>query len=231
MANTRTKIERLGLHDFVLGLYANGVVSVKEIARRIKVERGEKISEDAVRNHLSTHVKPEFENAASVKIQEHVDRVVPQDLKALEEMEAQCLEWFRELPKEQAARLAHAATEIDSELDSWIKLFKEAPARKRAKVVKDIIRSCLELVNQDARQQDKRIKAIAMAVKIIEVKLGKAGVLEDDQKGRIVILDRSGDYDPSEGDAGTARRRKPLTLVMQDRGEQGEYLDHAGSEF
>ncbi len=216
MANNRTKIERLGLHDFVVGLYAKGVVTAREIARRIKDEHGEKISEDAVRNHLSTHVKSQFENAASVKIQEHVDRVVPQDLKALEEMEAQCLEWFRELPKEQASRLASAVLEIESDYHEWVKLFKEAPARKKSKVIQDIIRNCLELVNRDARQQDKRIKAISMAVKIIEVKLGKAGVLEDDQKGRIVILDRSRDYEPHDPDAGPGKQRKPLTLVMEN---------------
>ena len=58
-------------------------------------------------------------------------------------------------------------------------------------VVKAIIAECLELVQEDARSQEQRLKAMRAAVNIIELKLSKAGLLDEDSRGRIVILSRS----------------------------------------
>ena len=46
------------------------------------------------------------------------------------------------------------------------------------------------------RMQKKRIEAMAQAVKIIELKLRHAGLLDAETQGRIVIVDRSDEYDP-----------------------------------
>ncbi|WP_028316706.1 hypothetical protein [Desulfatibacillum aliphaticivorans] len=211
MANNKTRIEREGLQDYVVELYAQGIVTGTAVAQKLKEEKDFDISPSSVRKYLAK-LKPQFEKAASKKIQDHVDQVVPQDLNTLEEMEAQCIEWFRELPSEQAERLASAALEINGELDRWIEMLTSLGAKKRADVIQDIIRRVIHLVNRDARLQDKRIKAMKMVLDIIALKIGKARELDDDQKGKIILVDRSSDYVPPDPDSGEGR--KPMRVVM-----------------
>jgi len=96
MANKRSKIEILGLAEDVQALVATGL-SARRIATRINNEHPEaEISESAVTRYV-VRVRKEAAGEAFQKIKDHVDRVVPEDLKALEEMEGRCLEWGREV--------------------------------------------------------------------------------------------------------------------------------------
>jgi len=59
-------------------------------------------------------------------------------------------------------------------------------------VVKKIMRICLVYTTREDRLQAQRIQAMNMATKIIDLKLRQAGLLDDDGKGQVVVLDRRG---------------------------------------
>lgn len=208
MANDVSKIERLGLVERVHAMMTDDGITVgREIGRRLRAE-GHEISDQAVNRYLAKVGRVATSRAEKI-IQEHVDKVVPEDLKALEELELLCLGWSRENPLELADRMAGVVSAIDFEIDAWARMISEAAAEadpdKRKKLIGAIIKRCLEYTNKDARLQDKRIKAMAQVVKIIELKLSKAGLLTDEGKGRIVIVDRSDEYVPHDPKAPAKR--------------------------
>ena len=107
MVNRRSKIENLGLTEDVQALVASGL-SARRIAVRLNNEHPEAgISDSAVTRYVA-RMRKEAQGEAFQKIKDHVDRVVPDDLKALEEMEAQSLEWAREAGQDRVERMAEA---------------------------------------------------------------------------------------------------------------------------
>jgi hypothetical protein len=102
MANTQSKIEKLGLAKEVNAMMTGGVTSGQEIGRRLR-EAGLKISDSAVNRYLNKVGREAMDRSFDI-IQEHVDKIVPDDLDALEGMEDQCLKWANEDPKEAAER-------------------------------------------------------------------------------------------------------------------------------
>lgn len=214
MANTASKIERLGLSERVSSLMVDDGITVGREIGRILRKEGHHVSDAAVNRYLSK-VGRVAKSRADKIIQDHVDKVVPDDLVALERVESVSLKWFNEEPSEMADRLAGVKTAIDWEIDSWAKMISEGSTAEkpevRARIIKNIIKTCLEYILKDERLQDKRLKAAAMAVKVIELKLAKSGLLKDDGRGKIVIIDRSEEYDPE--DKGEAKKKvKPLVL-------------------
>jgi hypothetical protein len=193
LGNKRTKVEQMGLSRFIQGLAAEGL-SARRIAVRVKVEKPEvKISDSAVIRYVGKLRSAAADEAFDV-IRKHVDKVVPEDLKALEEMEAQCLEWAREAGKDRIDRMAEAAVEIRGKVDAWrLMLQEERDADGQRVLVKKIIRECLEFMAREDRLQAQRDKAMNTAIKIIDLKLRQAGLLDDEGKGRIVIVDRRTD--------------------------------------
>ena len=203
----------------------DGITVGREIGRRLRAD-GVDISDQAVNRYLAKVGRVATSRAEKI-IQEHVDRVMPDDLKALEELEAYCLNWSRENPVELADRLADVKAAIDFELDQWASDLKAAEAEKnpvkRGKLIRGIIKRCVDYVLQDDRLQDKRIRAMAQAVKIIELKLSKAGMLNDEGKGRIVILDRSEEYEPHDPKAPAESKRKAFVIKF---GGKNDPLGH-----
>lgn len=213
MANTASKIERMGLADRVSSLMIDDGITVGREIGRILRREGHKISDAAVNRYL-TRVGRVAKSRADRIIQEHVDKVVPGDLEALEQVEAVSLKWFQEEPSEMADRLAGVKSAIDFEVDSWAKMLQQATAAgghaERRQAVKKIVRTCLEYILKDERLQDKRLKAATMAVKVIELKLAKSGMLKDDGRGKIILVNSSDEYDPEKPAAD--KKRKPLVV-------------------
>ena len=216
MANRQTKIESLGLGNDVQSLLAEGM-SARRIASRLRAIHPElDISDSSVIRYVST-VKQEASREAFAKIKDHVDRVVPDDLKALEEMESQCLAWAREAGKDRIDRMAEAAAQIANRLEEWRDmLLEERDDEARRILVKKIIRECLEFMAREDRLQSQRDRAMNTAIKIIDLKLRQAGLLDDDGKGRIVLVNhQAGRVSVQSADG----EYEPFTIPVEDQGE------------
>ena len=190
MANLQTKIERQNLAPRVQTLMKAGVVHGTQISAALKAD-GHDISPQAV-NRFLAKMRDTSRPLAATIFEEHVQKEMPKDLEALEEMEAMCLVWAREAEQDIKQRVAQAAVDLPGEAERWKGLLKgmcsENPKESLA-ATQEAIATCLGYLTRDARFQDKRVQAINQAVKIIELKLRQAGVLQDDDRGRIIIMD------------------------------------------
>lgn len=139
----------MGLDVWIQELAAEGL-SGRRIAAQIKIEQPDvSVSDSAIIRYVSK-LRKESEGEAFGIIRKHVDKVIPEDLEVLEEMEAQCLAWAREAGKD--------------------------------------------------RLQIQRDKAMNTAIKIIEIKLRHAGLLDEEGKSPIYIVDRTGGKVPEKKD-------------------------------
>lgn len=226
MGNQVSKIEKLGLADRVAHIMTDeGITVGREIGRKLR-EDGIRISDAAVNRYLAKVGRIATTRAEKI-ITDHVDKVIPDDLKALEEMEGLGLAWSREDPIELADRLAGIKATIEFELNAWATQIMEAAAEtnheKRALAIKAIIKKCLDYILKDERLQDKRLKAMGTVIKIIELKLSKAGLLKEEGRGRIVIVDRSGEYETDDPQKPAAEKgRKPMVVRFCKRSEAKE---------
>lgn len=197
MANTISKIERLGLGDRVQALYLQGVTTGKAIAEALcKENPGLKLSKAAASRYLQT-MKLEAKKTAFQRVTEHVDRVVPEDLDALEEIEKTALKWAKEDAADITSRTAQAAIEIEGEIREWKALISMARSEDLGVTVRTIIQKCLAYLTRDARFQARRMASYNLAQSVIALKLKHAGLLGDEAKGNFIIRDRSGEYVPA----------------------------------
>jgi hypothetical protein len=156
-----------------------------QIARMLREENPEvTISDSAVLKYVNS-IKHTISTDAFQKIRAHVDKVVPDDLAALESMEAMCLAWANEAEKDVTDRITEAAADLEHELDQWRSIITDTGGDKRP--VTQLINRAVSLIQKDSRQQENRLKAMRQAVQIIDLKLRQAGLLDDDTKGRIVL--------------------------------------------
>jgi len=65
-------------------------------------------------------------------------------------------------------------------------------------LVRKIIRECLIYMAREDRLQLQRDKAMNTAIKIIDLKLRQAGLLDDEGKSPIYIVDRTGGKRPED---------------------------------
>ena len=199
MANRRTKIEQMGLSGRIQELMTEGL-SGRRIAAQVKMENPDaEVSGSAIARYVGKARNAATDEAFKT-IRDHVDRVVPEDLKALEEMEAQCLKWAREAGKDRVDRMADAAYEMPGMIDEWAdRLLLYATKRDevaREILVRKIQRDCLTLMAREDRLQEQRLKAMNTSIKIIDLKLRQAGLLDDEGKSPIYIVDRTGGRRP-----------------------------------
>lgn len=220
VGNQISKVEKLGLAERVTRIMTDeGITVGREIGRKLRAD-GVSISDAAVNRYLKKAGRVAASRAEKI-ITEHVDKVIPDDLKALEELEGLGLKWTREEPLELADRLAGIKATIAFELDEWSAQIAaaagESNLEKRAAAIKAIINKCLGYILKDDRLQDKRLRAAATVIKIIELKLSKAGLLKDEGRGRILIVDRSGEYDPEDAQKPAAERGRKCMVVRFDK--------------
>lgn len=213
MANEISKIDRLGLASRVKEYFLkDNIRTAKGIAEKLRTD-GVKISDASVARYLAK-VKDDYRDASRKVVYDHVNRELPKDLNALEELEAQCLEWSRMDMPVLLERTASAAVAIDGELDAWDKMFSAYHYNKdpltRISLVKEIIKKCLTYISVADEKLDNRLKAIKQAAGIIELKLRHATGLDADSRGNIIIMDRSKDGPVNEvkpGDKGKDQGR------------------------
>ena len=205
MANVQTKIEKWGLAPQVLDLLSRGITSPAAIADALNgfmlghdEHKGRSVTRTAVTRFIEAK-KPEIKKAATAIFTDHVKNVVPNDLSALEEFEGLCLEWVRESVENRHARIAEAVARIDDEVERWSALLEQArDPEEKATALRGIVSRCLKYLSGDDDEQKRRLAAMRQATQIIDLKLTKAAMLEDTDKGRIIIVDRSGDYNQEQ---------------------------------
>ena len=189
----------MGLDKRIQELVTEGL-SARRIAAQVKIETPDaEVSGSAIIRYVGK-VRNAATDEAFKTIRDHVDRVVPEDLKALEEMEAQCLSWAREAGKDRVDRMADAAYEITGLVDEWavrvLTYANKQDDETKGFLVRWIIRQCLVLMAREDRLQLQRDKAMNTAIKIIDLKLRQAGLLDDEGKSPIYIVDRTGGRRP-----------------------------------
>lgn len=198
------KIEQHNLGPRIVALAEEGL-STEEIAARL-VSDGIAISQPTVARWLKKQ-REESRGKAEQIFSAHIDRELPKDLVALEEMERQCLSWAAEDVAGKAERIS-AWRMVQDNLETFAAKIREAATtddrKERAGLITAIIKQVIGWLSEDSRQQRDRLAAMKQATGIIEVKLRNAGLLGDSEKGRIIIKP----YDGS----------RPLDQAAEDQG-------------
>lgn len=185
-----SKIDKLKLGPKIQELVVSGETSRDKIAQILCKESGVKISGSTVGRYLQK-IKSTAKESAFDTIREHVGKVVPDDLDALELMENTCLSWVKEASRDKVQRVAEAALVLPTEISAWIANLSSLPPDL---LVEWMIKRCLFHLTRDDTMQDSRLKAMRQATSIIELKLRQAGLLDPDVHGQVVIVDRSSEY-------------------------------------
>ena len=213
------KIEQMGLSETVQSLMAEGVSTRAAMTDKLRADYGADLSPATVGRFMAK-LRASAHGEAYKTITDHVNKTVPDDLAALEEMEKQALDWSREAGRSIAERAAEAADLIKGELDEWrsrLILEREDPNP----AVRWIIKQCIKYLAEDDNRQKQRLEAMRMVHKIIELKLSKAGLLDDDTKGRILLIQRQADMEEGTG-AGDPKKSRSNILRLVGKGSDAD---------
>jgi len=174
------KVIQMGIAGRIEQMIASGITTSKDIAAKLTAE-GLVISQPTVSRWLREQKENRRETTQKI-VREHVEKSVPADLDALENMELQCLAWAREDNDEFASRLA--GRRVADHLPLWVETIISAKASAYAtpedadealnKAVKQIMSQCLGWIADDITLQKSRLSAMRMAAMIIDLKLKHA---------------------------------------------------------
>jgi hypothetical protein len=213
MARTRAgKIEQFNLGPRIVAGLDAGQTS-RQIASALRSD-GFNISQPVVARWIKEQREKNLSRAEQV-FSEHVDRELPKDLAALEEMERLCLSWSGEEPAAKAQRIS-AWTRVADSLDDFVELVTGVPhqdEKGRRQVVERIYKMVLQWIISDINSQKQRLSAMKMATGIIEVKLRNAGLLGDNEKGRIIIKPYDGSKPAEDAPASASKDQRRLFVV------------------
>ncbi len=208
------KIEQFNLGPKILHLGGEGKTSY-EIAEYLKDE-GFTISQATIARWIK---KQREEHSPQVQdiVADHVAKVVPQDLDALEVMEAKCLAWAGEEPAGRAERISN-----------WVRvrnammMIREdimgLDARNATETVDRFVRMVIGWIMEDINTQKSRIGAMRMATSIIDTKLKYSGILLG-QAGGNIIIEPDG-VEQNDGDDGDEPKDRRLYLVQDKQGKE-----------
>jgi len=222
------KIAQLGCAGRIEKILADGFVSAKEIARRL-TEEGFAVSPATVTRHLRAQ-REERRDTTQKIVRDHVEKTVPADLDALEEMEEKCLDWTREPTDAFAHRLA--GKYIADHLEGWLATINNidpalyaneddpetALKLARGEAVREIMADCLGWIADDLSLQKARLAAMRMAAQIIDLKLKHA---IGDSGGSNIIIGAPEDAQPTQPDPQAAAAPRLLTFPSATGTEDG----------
>ena len=219
MGNTKSIIEKNKLDGRVAELMS-GVFVAREIRDILQEENpGLEISYSSVSRFVRA-IKNSAENDAEQSIRRHLNRVVPDDLDTLEELESMCMEWAREAGLDQARWIARAEKELAEEIPRWLEALNEADDPGEA--AKSIIGLALPIIARDDRRQKKRLEAMKQAVDIISLKLRNEGLLDTDKAGKICIYMSKAACDGDGGGGDDEYRPMNIPMGMSSGGSMAE---------
>lgn len=187
MGKRQTKIDKMGLAPVVLECISRGMTSYA-IAAKISAEVVP-IDQSTVSRWIVNN-RGQAQSNAQRMFAEHIDKELPKDLDALEEMEALCLAWAREDISARSARITAWQRVMDA-LDDIVGQIEAAAydpdPKKKRRTVQEFVSRVTTWVQDDYADQKRRLDAMAMGAKIIVGKLQHAGVLGSSEDFGIVI--------------------------------------------
>lgn len=169
--------------DRVCELLTSGK-NASEIYRILSSETDGSFSLQTVISYVRD-LRSKAEDGAFKIIKEHVERVVPDDLNALEEIESLCLNWMREAGKDIIERVADATCSIKGKIEQWRDLILSG--KDDDAIIRKMIRDTIGLLAMDDRKQEQRLSAMRQAASVIELKLKHAGLLDTEKYGDVII--------------------------------------------
>lgn len=181
------KIEQHGLEPVIVECLEQGMNSY-EIASKIS-STGVKISQPTVARWIKD-AREKNRSKADEIFSKHVERELPKDLDALEEMEQMCLAWIREDSATRTERISCWQMVEDALEDLALMIAganAESDSVERRVLLKGVVKRIMGWVIDDFNDVKQRISAMKMAGGLIEVKLRHSGVLGENEKGKIVM--------------------------------------------
>ena len=210
------KIEKHNLGPRILEMLTQEGFNSVQIAARLTKD-GFKLSQPTVSRWIKEN-REQQQNHAKDLIRKHVDREIPKDLNALEDMELHTLAWASEEPETKAERISTWERVLER-LDMWADEITQAALRDmkgKKEVVKAFVGQCLTWLMEEHGNQEKRLAAMRMATNIIEVKLRHAGIIEGLTSGHIYIGEAE---DPSKPKGYTDDDKEGRRLFVIRKGE------------
>jgi predicted transcriptional regulator len=173
------KIDHMGLAPKIDELAKAGITKTKDIAAKLR-ELGHSISQPTVSRWLKERREQQKSDTQKI-VEDHVKKVVPADLIALEDMEVQCLD----LAKLEKGNFAHrlAAKNINERIDAWIEIIKELESKDKSSseyvkvrymAIRAIMAEALLMVGNEFQLEKMRSSARRTAIMIIDLKLRHA---------------------------------------------------------
>ena len=198
----RTKTSKITKHNLgprILRLLTEEGKNSVEIAK-ILTDEGFSISQPTVSRWISKERETHKDEVRDI-IHEHVSKVVPDDLKALETMEKQCLVWAKEDPDTRSERIS-AWEKIKESFETIRKAILSANDETKNDTMEVFYKRCLNWIIEDLNNQKERLAAMREARSIIDTKLKYAGILEGQTAGNIWIGPaRDEEQGPEEGES------------------------------
>lgn len=195
MAHKTDKITKHNLGPRILHLLTEEGKNSIEIAA-ILTNEGFSISQPTISRWITKERKSHKDEVKDI-IHDHVTAVVPEDLKALEVMEEQCLKWAAEGPDTRSERIS-AWHKIKDSYRSIREQLMSATKETYAEVMDGFYKRCLNWIIEDLNNQKERLAAMREARSIIDTKLKYAGILEGQAGGNIFIGPARNDEEPAE---------------------------------
>lgn len=215
MASKTTKIEKHNLGGRILRMVLKEGKTSAQIADTLTRE-GIKISQPTVSRFIKAQRESARDEVQDI-LHDHVQRELPKDLTALEEMEKICLAWAQEEPDTTAERVS-LWQKVTEQIPVWketIIVYSDLDSKGKAEVIRGFIEQVTRWLLEDINIQKQRINAMRMATSIIDTKLKYSGVLRDDEGSNIIITgqddrqEQGGDKDPDGYTALRVVRKEP----------------------
>lgn len=186
MKTRARKIEKYNLGPEILDLSWNQGKKDQEISLLLRA-KGYNISQPTISRWLEEQ-RQNNKNRLQQKFTDHVERELPKDLDALEEMENRLLRWAREDPADQAERIS-LWNRVEDSLNEWASTILAASAaleeKDRRTAIRTILKGIVHWVVVDKGMKADRRADMKLAAGIIEIKLRNAGVIDETDRGQI----------------------------------------------
>ncbi len=200
------KVDKITKHNLgprILQLLTEKGRNSGQIAR-ILTDEGFKISQPTISRWLSKERETHKDEVKDL-VHNHVAKVVPDDLNALEDMEKQCLEWAKEGPDIRSERISAWPKILDTFNEVKNSLLT-ADEKEFIKAMKAFYQRCLHWIIEDLNNQKDRLSAMREARSIIDTKLKYSGILEGITAGNIFIGPTKDGEEAKEGDVAPHKR-------------------------
>ena len=174
-------------------------VSQKKISEILKGE-GFDVSQNAVWSWL---LKKRTAHAKDVQevLQDHLDRVLPTDLNALEIMEAKLLDWAEKTTDFKSHELAKIDKFIDFFREKWVDRLLDASSTEKdlRALGKEILQQCFKWILEEINWTKERRMSMNSAMSVVDLKLKYATLLHGSGSGNIVINAPGGSHSNGPG--------------------------------